>query len=63
MLVVFKYFVQSDWRIVVQTLELPYNVKLKRGLGWGMVFNATFKNSSVISLRSVVLMEETGVSG
>ena len=26
-----------------------------------MMFNATFKNSSAISWRSVVLMEETGV--
>ena len=28
-LVAFKYFVQSDWLIIVQNLELPYNVKLK----------------------------------
>jgi hypothetical protein len=28
-----------------------------------MVFNATFNNISVISLRSVLLVEETGVSG
>jgi hypothetical protein len=28
-LVAFKYFVQSDWRIIVKNLELPYNVKLK----------------------------------
>jgi hypothetical protein len=27
--VALKYFVQSDWWIVVQNLELPYNVKLK----------------------------------
>jgi hypothetical protein len=26
-----------------------------------MVFNATFNNGSVISLRSVLLVEETGV--
>jgi hypothetical protein len=24
-----NYFVQSDWRTMVQNLELPYNVKLK----------------------------------
>jgi hypothetical protein len=31
-------------------------------LGWGiMVFNATFNNLSVISWRSVLLVEETGV--
>jgi hypothetical protein len=28
-----------------------------------MVFNATFNNTSVISWRSVLLMEETGVPG
>ena len=28
-----------------------------------MVFNATFNNISVISLRSVLLMEKTGVHG
>jgi hypothetical protein len=29
LLVAFKYFVQSDWRIIVKNLELPYNVKRK----------------------------------
>ena len=29
LLVAFKYFVQSDWRIIVKYLELPYNVKRK----------------------------------
>jgi hypothetical protein len=34
-LVALKYFVQSDWRIMVQDLELPYNVKLKaQALEW-----------------------------
>jgi len=31
--------------------------------GWFMVFNATFNNISVISWRSVLLLEETGVTG
>ena len=31
------------------------------GLVWFMVFNATFNNISVISWRSVLLVEETGV--
>ena len=31
--------------------------------GWLMVFNATFNNISVISWRSVLLVEETGVPG
>jgi len=32
-------------------------------IGWFMVFNTTLSNISVISWRSVLLMEETGVSG
>ena len=41
-------------------IEVPF----KAGLvvtGWLMVFNATFNNISVISWRSVLLVEETGV--
>jgi len=30
-------------------------------VGWIMVFNTTFNNISVISWRSVLLVEETGV--
>jgi hypothetical protein len=33
------------------------------GLIWFMVLNATFNNISVISRRSVLLMEKTGVPG
>ena len=33
------------------------------GLVWFMVFNATFNNISVISLRSALLVEETGGPG
>jgi len=32
-------------------------------VGWFMVFNATFNNISVISWRSVLLVEKTGVPG
>jgi hypothetical protein len=32
-------------------------------MAWFMVFDATFNNISVISLRSVLLVEETGVPG
>jgi hypothetical protein len=32
-------------------------------VGWLMDFNATFNNISVISWRSVLLVEETGVPG
>jgi len=35
----------------------------KKDVGWFMVFNATFNNISVISWRSVLLVEETGVLG
>jgi hypothetical protein len=38
-------------------------VKLSKGLVWFMVFNATFNNISVISWRSVLLVEETGSTG
>ena len=33
------------------------------GLVWFMVFNATLNNISVISWRSIFLVEETGVPG
>jgi hypothetical protein len=33
------------------------------GLVWFMVFNVTFNNISVISWRSILLVEETGVHG
>jgi hypothetical protein len=32
-------------------------------LVWFMVFNVTFSNISVISWRSVLLVEETGIPG
>ena len=34
---------------------------LESSVGWFMVFNATFNNIAVISWRSVLLVEETGV--
>jgi len=34
-----------------------------KGWGWIMVFSVTFNNISVISWRSVLLIEETGVPG
>ena len=44
---------------------LPFLFEEQNGWlgGWFMVFNATFNNISVISWRSVVLVEETGVPG
>jgi hypothetical protein len=37
----------------------PFTVQ--KQIGWFMVFNATFNNISVISWRSVLLVEETGL--
>ena len=42
-------------------LTLHLDANSSKGLVWFMVFNATFKNISVISWRSVLLVEETGV--
>ena len=39
------------------------NANLLDALVWFMVFNANFNNISVISWQSVLLMEETGVTG
>jgi hypothetical protein len=39
------------------------DIKPKEFDGWFMVFNATFNNISVISLLSVLLVEETEVPG
>jgi hypothetical protein len=45
------------------TYDLCFSaVGVRFGL-WLMVFNATFNNISVISWRSVLLVEETGVPG
>jgi hypothetical protein len=42
-------------------LLLEHFANMNKPVGWFMVFNATFNNSSVISWRSVLLVEETGV--
>jgi hypothetical protein len=41
--------------------KLEIIVYLKKNKGFVMVFNATFNNISVISWRSVLLMEEIGI--
>ena len=46
--------VRLDWR---------YRAEKFSGLDWFMVFNATFNNILVISWRSVLLVEVTGVPG
>ena len=40
-----------------------FHVSFVGWLVWFMVFNATFNNISVISRHSVLLVEETGISG
>jgi hypothetical protein len=44
-----------------ETLWNDHSIDMPSGLIWFMVFNATFNNISVISWRSVLLVEETGV--
>jgi hypothetical protein len=51
---------------ILYLIVLLYNevvIKYRYLLVWFMTFNATFNNISVISWRSVLLMEETGVPG
>jgi hypothetical protein len=47
---------------VVQKSPLPW-IAIQHGSVMVMVFNATFNNISVMSWWSVLLVEETGVSG
>jgi hypothetical protein len=52
-LVAFKYFVQSDWRIIVKKLELPYNVKLKTRAGKAMQWsNEKGQNDKQLSTKN-----------
>jgi hypothetical protein len=46
-------------------MEKEANISYKIGwlVGWFMVINVTFNNISVISWRSALLVEETGVPG
>ena len=62
----FKTCIEYDDSVPIKncTVYCKYNIYLNKG-GWGtvMVFNATSNNISVISWRSVLLVEEAGVSG
>jgi len=51
--------------ISTKTIDVIYKILYKKKvvLVWFMVFNATFNKVSVISWRSVLLVEETGVPG
>ena len=48
---------------LTQIIEHKNKPKIYLLVGWFMVFNATFNTISVISWRSVLLVEETGVPG
>ena len=53
------YFCEEKIKIIFQRIF----VLTIDGLGWFMVFNATFNNILVILWQSVLLVEETGVLG
>jgi len=59
-----KYRIEADLKVetdIITSITLSLIVWL---VGWFMVFNATFNNIfSVISWRSVLLVEETEVPG
>jgi hypothetical protein len=53
-------------RLPLRTLELLQVFTFKFevvSVGWFVVCNATFNNISVVSWRSVLLVDETGVTG
>ena len=58
------FFITTDEHDILACVQKYLHTKTSptiiRNDGWLMVFNATFNNISVISWRSVLLMEETG---
>jgi hypothetical protein len=48
----------SKYEILLQYVEIKLNYRVRV-----MVLNATFNNISIISWRSILLVEETGVLG
>ena len=58
---------QDIWENILGVISalwlLQKEIAFMDGLGWFLVFIATFNNISVISLRSVLLMGETRVPG
>ena len=55
--IVYSNHLGDLYKIDIDTKELWF------WFSWFMVFNATFNNISIISWRSVLLVEETGVPG
>ena len=72
-LIIFNAITKSELKILTEKLYCAYFllnqlnefllVYVDGWFDWFMVFNATFNNISVISWRSVLLLEETGVLG
>jgi hypothetical protein len=54
---------RSGMSIISSLIYTDYRLETKNRSSWFMVFNATFNNISVISWRSVLLVEEAGVPG
>ena len=59
--IIHNIFNHHDTEVAICSDDL--NPHLGIELVWFMVFNGTFNNISVISWRSVLLVEETGVPG
>ena len=54
----------NEWIYILDFLYGDLTLRGRHNCFWGfMVFNATSNNISVISWRTVILVEETGVSG
>jgi hypothetical protein len=56
-------FEPRSWQGVLDTTVGSPDCIKAIGLVWFVVFNTTFNNISVMSLRSVLLVEEIGVPG
>ena len=59
---------KSKWFKIIGIVWISYHLYFNSrwyniGLVWFMLFNVTFNNISVISWRSVLLVEENGVPG
>jgi hypothetical protein len=59
---------KSKWFKIIWIVWISYHLHFNSkwyniGLDWFMLFNVTFNNILVISWRSVLLVEETGVPG
>jgi hypothetical protein len=58
-----RMLVSSTISLLKKTDKEFQSILVKWSYGWFMVFNATYSNISIISWRSVLLVEETRVPG